>query len=170
MFTRLAALLICAAVLGGCVLESKTPIIATDAGEALLDGYGLSFVSYGLRDGEWRKDNETFQFVPKGHHYEVSSGGDTMDIAFAKLDGSWWVMQAQEPGKQATYVLVDARKAELFLYALACKPLKDAGKYDSYIAFKDDDCVVKDGADTTALFKAIAADPGPQTAKIVPKG
>lgn len=170
MLMRFVTLLMCATLLGGCVLESKTPIISTDAGEALLDRYGLKFVSYGLKGGGWKKDNETFEFVPKGHHYEVSSGGDTLDIAFAKLDGSWWILQAQELGKQATYSLVDAQKAELFLYPLACKPLRDAGTFDAFIAFKDDDCLIRDGADTTAMFKAFAADPGPQTVKMVPKG
>lgn len=170
MLGRIIVISLFVLALGGCVLQSKTPFIAADAGEALLDSYGLKFVSYGLSKGNWKRDNETFIFVPEGRHYRITAGKDSLDIAFKKLEGNWWILQAEEAGKQPVYSLVDAQKAELFLYPMACKPLKDAGTYDAWIEFKGDDCIIKDGVDTAALFKAFAADPGPQTSKIVPKG
>ena len=170
MLRRIIVTSLLALVLTGCVLQSKTPLIAANAGEALLDSYGLTFVSYGLSNGKWKKDNDVLTFTPDGQHYKITGGKDTLDVAFKKLDGNWWLLQAEETGKQPVYSLVDAQKDELFLYPMACKSLKDAGAYEAWVEFKGDDCTIKEGADTAALFKAFAADPGPQTTRIVPKG
>jgi hypothetical protein len=64
-------------------------------------------------------------------------------------------------------VLVKAEPKELLVYSLECKVLKESGKFESNIEFKDSDCSVKEGVDKTALFKALIGNASQPSSKLV---
>lgn len=166
MPTRLFAVLVICLTLSGCILQSREPIFSSTDGEPLLDGYGTRFASYSLKNESWEKEKDTVGFTAKGKHYEFRDEKSVMEITFAKVSGSWWVMQAEEAGNPVYYSLVEAEPEALYVYPVDCKALREAGKLGSFVEFRDDDCFVKDGVDTAAMFAALAADPGPPTMKL----
>ena len=168
MLTRfLAAVFLCLA-LTGCILQSKEPLFTDSQGELMLAAYGSRFASYSLDNGIWKKDEETISFTPAGKHYSASDGKTDFTVTFAAIGGSWWAMQGQEKGKPANYYLADAQNGEIFFHPLACKQLQDSAKFGDFIYFKDDDCFVKNGVDTAAMFKSLAAERRQPGMKLVP--
>ena len=77
-------------------------------------------------------------------------------------------MQSQEPGKPAAYSLADIRDAEVMIHPIACKPLRESGRFAAAIDFEDDDCFIRDGADSAAMFRTLAAEAGKPTLRLVP--
>ena len=166
-FRPFAALLLFLA-LTGCVLQSAVPVFSASDGEPLLKDYGLHFASYSLDKGVWVKEADTIDFTARARHYEATTGDSAMDVTFANIGGSWWAMQAVEKDKGAVYALIEVKGGELFVHPVACKPLLQSAKFGDFIAFKNDDCFVKDGIDAMAMFRALAADPGISDMKLVP--
>jgi hypothetical protein len=168
MLLRVIAVLGMCLALAGCILQSKEPLFAETEGELLLAGYGSRFAAWSREDGAWRDDEETVTFVPAGRHYAASEGKDRFDVIFVRLAPALFAMQAAEPGEPTSYLIAEARPGELLVHALECKALRQSGKFDAFIAFAGNDCLVRDGIDARAMFVAIAAQLGEATAKLVP--
>ncbi len=168
MLTRFLAAAFLAFALTGCILESKEPLFSDEQGELILAPYGNRFATYSLDSGVWKKDEGAINVTPENKHYVMAEGKVAVAITFTAVADSWWVMQAHEAGKPASYSLVDARKGELLLYPLNCKPLRESGKFNGFMAFEGEDCVVRDGVDTAAMFTLLAGEPGPSRMKLVP--
>jgi len=166
-FRFLAAVFLCFA-LSGCILQSKEPLFSDAEGELLLAPYGGRFATYSLEGDNWERDEGTIGLIPTAKHYVITEGKTAVSITFAALSGSWFVMQAEETGKPASYTLVDAQKGELLLHPLNCEPLRKSGKHGDAITFDGEDCTIKPGADTAAMFKSLAAEMGPARMKLVP--
>lgn len=168
MTTRFLAAIIVCLTLTGCILQSKTPLFTDEQGELILATYGRHFATYSLDGGSWKKDEGMIGLTPASKHYVMAEGKTTVAITFAAIADSWWVMQVQEAGKPVSYSLVDAQKGEIFLHPLNCGLLRKSGKFDGFITFEGEDCSVKDGADATAMFKSLAAEPRQPDMKLVP--
>jgi hypothetical protein len=153
--------------LSGCILETKKPLFAdSDAKPLLADYPNLSY--YERNNGIWAKTKEPVVFRPQASHYLMKPEPDDPEIqvSFVTIEGLWWVLQAVEAA-ETSYVLVKAEPKELLVYPLECKVLKESGKFEHDIEFKDSDCSVKEGADKTALFKALIGNASEPSSKLV---
>ena len=154
--------------LSGCVLESKKPLFADTDAKLLLTNYpNLSY--YERNDDAWEKVNEPVIFTPQAVHYVIKPepSDPELQISFVPIDDPWWVLQANEPGKAASYVLIKAEPKELLVYPLDCKTLQESGRLGNEIEFKDSSCFIKEGTDTIALFKAVIGSASEPSSKMV---
>ncbi len=46
--------------------------------------------------------------------------------------------------------------------------MREPGGFEHFVVFKDDDCTVKQGADTVAMLASLAVDPGIADMKLMP--
>ena len=151
--------------LAGCNLETKKPLFAEAESKLLLADYP-NLAAY-ERDGDgWKKSDEQFSFAPDASHYIVRSGKSGMIISFVPIEGAWWVLQAADAAS-TSYVLIKAELKELLVYSLECKILKESRKFERDIEFRESSCFVKDGADKTALFKALIGNASEPSTKLV---
>lgn len=151
--------------LTGCILESKKPLFAEADAKLLLAGYP-NLAAYERDDGGWKKNADPLNFKPEASHYLVKSGTSEMSISFVPIEGPWWVLQATEAAA-TSYVLIKAEPKELLVYSLECKKLKESGKFESDIEFRESDCSVKEGVDKTVLFKALIGNASEPSSKLV---
>jgi hypothetical protein len=75
-----------------------------------------------------------------------------------------WVLW---PETATTFVLVKAEPKELLVYSIECKILKESGKFESDIEFKESNCSVREGTDKMALFKALIGNASEPSSKLV---
>ena len=150
--------------LTGCNLESKKPLFVEEEAKLLLADYP-NLAAYERDEGGWKKNADPLNFTPEASHYLVKSGTSEMLISFVPIEGPWWVLQAAETAT-TSYVLIKAESKELLVYSLECKILKESGKFGNDIEFKDSDCFVKEGADKTALFKALIGNASEPSSKL----
>jgi hypothetical protein len=152
--------------LAGCNLETSKPLFADADAKLLLADYP-NLAPYERDAGGWKKSTDTLNIEPEASHYRFISGNSEMVISFVPLQGAWWIMQAAETVGPSTYVLVKARPKDLLIYSLECKKLQEAGTFGNEIEFKDSSCFIKDGADKTALFKALMGSASEPSTKLV---
>ena len=152
--------------LSGCILETKKPLFVEADAKLLLADYP-NLAAYERDDGGWKKNADPLSFTPEASHYLVKSGTSEMSISFVPIEGPWWVLQAAETAATSSYVLVKAEPKELLVYSLECKSLKESGKFENDIEFKDSSCFIKEGADKMALFKALIGNASEPSTKLV---
>jgi len=152
--------------LSGCILETKKPLFADSDAKLLLANYPNP-AAYERDENTWKKSDDFFSFTPEASHYLLKSDDSNMWISFVPIEGPWWILQAAEATGPTSYVLVKAETKELLVYPLECKTLKESGKFENDIEFKDSDCSVKDGADKTALFKTLIGNASEPSSKLV---
>jgi hypothetical protein len=152
--------------LTGCNLESKKSLFAEADAKLLLTDYP-NLAAYERDEGGWKKNADPLNFTPEASHYLVNSGTSEMLISFVPIADPWWVLQAAEPAGPTSYVLIKAEPKELLVYSLECKRLKESGKFENEIEFKESDCSVKEGTDKTALFKALIGNASELSSKLV---
>ena len=162
---RMILLSLLAFGLTGCNLETKKPLFADADAKLLLADYP-NLATYERDDGGWKKSDDFLSFTPEASHYLVKSGTSEMAISFVPIEGPWWVLQAAETAT-TSYVLIKAEPKELLVYSLECKILKESGKFENDIEFKESDCSVKEGTDKTALFKALIGNAREPSSKLV---
>jgi hypothetical protein len=155
-----------ALALSGCILQSKSPLFTDTESKLLLANYG-NLTTYEKSGNAWTKSTDQISFSPQVKHYIAKADKSELEISFVPIDGNWWALQAVEAAKPAIYVLVDAEAKELLFYPIACKDLKDSGKFAGDVEFVDSDCFVKPGADYKALFKSLTAAPGEASTKLM---
>ena len=154
-----------ALALSGCILQAKSPLFTDAQAQLLLAGYG-KLTTYEKSGDAWNKSTDQISFVADAKHYIATADKSELEISFVPIDGNWWALQAIEAAKPAIYVLVDAEPKELLFYPIACKDLKESGKFAADVEFVDSDCLVKPGADYKALFKSLTAAPGEASTKL----
>ena len=165
MWFRAILLSLLAFGLTGCNLETKKPLFAEADAKLLLADYP-NLAAYERDEGGWKKNADPLNFTPEASHYLVKSGTSEMSISFVPIEGPWWVLQASE-ATATSYVLIKAEPKELLVYSLECKILKESGKFESDVEFKDSNCFVKEGADKMALFKALIGNASEPSTKLV---
>lgn len=154
--------------LSGCILESKKPLFADVDAKLLLANYpNLRY--YERDDDAWMKLNEPVILTPQAVHYVIKPepGDPEIQISFVPIDDPWWVLQANEPGNTASYVLVKAGPKELLVYPLDCKTLQESGKFGNEIEFVNSSCPIKEGTDAMALFRALIGNAREPSSKLV---
>jgi hypothetical protein len=151
--------------LTGCNLETKKPLFAEADAKLLLADYP-NLAAYERDDGGWKRNADPLNFTPEASHYLVKSGTSEMSISFVPIEGPWLILQAGEAAA-TSYVLIKAEPNELLVYSLECKILKESGKFENDIEFTDSNCSVKEGADKTALFKALIGNASEPSSKLV---
>lgn len=156
-----------AAMLGGCVLESDTPLIPEEQAELLLGSQPVQFAMYEMRDGNWHKEEGSFTFTPEGNHYRATDGKSETMFSFKTTVNKRWAVQGSEGGKSVSYVIAEQVGTEIFLLPLDCKSLHEAKTFEALVDFVGDDCTVKPGADAGAVFAAAAQLPFPHEMKMV---
>jgi hypothetical protein len=154
--------------LGGCVLQSKTPLISKSLAKPLLKTYGLKFANFNFADGRWQKEDKGIQFAIKNDHYVAVDGSSKVDVVFAPLDGVWWLAQYQETNDPLAYGLIEAKKDALYLHPLACKEIQKLPVQSPSISFVKDDCFAQAGMNF-AEFKKLIPAAGPPMLKLVPE-
>jgi hypothetical protein len=163
---RMILLSLLAFGLTGCNLETKKPLFADADAKLLLADYP-NLATYERDDGGWKKSDDFLSFTPEASHYLVKSGKSDMQVFFVPVEGPWWILQGTESAGPTSYVLIKAEPKELLVYSLECKILKESGKFEQDIEFKESDCSVKEGADKMALFKALTGNAREPSSKLV---
>jgi hypothetical protein len=156
---RLAVLAAAALLLGGCVLQSREPLYADNQLELALGKVGGTTETASLRDGTWVIDNERAVIAVEGRHYVVRGKTD-VTLHFAKLKGSWFVVQGRENNGPAAYLLAEVKDRVAEVRPLLCKTLAKNHAVEDSIAFIGEDCSVKTGVDAKKLFTSLAKKPG----------
>jgi hypothetical protein len=154
--------------LSGCILESKKPLFADADAKLLLTNYpNLSY--YERNDDAWEKVNEPIILTPQAVHYVIrpEPSDPEIHISFVSIDDPWWALQANEPGKAASYVLIKAEPKELLVHPLDCKTLQESGKFGNEIEFVGSSCSIKERTDAMALFKSLIGIAGEPSTKLV---
>ena len=164
MISRFILLSICL-VLGGCILQSPTPIFAEEDGKLILQPFGNQFVSFNLENGKWIKQSDIVKFTAVGNHYLIHDKADDIQVLFAALNSKWWVMQTNETGKPPTYLLARFEGKALVLNILSCKVLKINKAVADAINFKGEDCMANAHM-TKAKFEELTNSPEPAVLKI----
>ena len=164
MISRFILLSICL-VLGGCILQSPTPIFAEKDGKLVLQKFGNKFVSFNLENGKWIKQSEIVKFTAVGNHYVIHDKANDIQVLFAALNSNWWVMQTNEASKPPTYLLARFEGKALVLSILSCKVLKTNKAVADAIDFKGEDCTAN-AKMTKDKFAELAKSPEPVLLKI----
>jgi hypothetical protein len=154
--------------LGGCVLQSKVPLVSESQAKPLLKPYGLKFANYNFSGGRWQKETDGVQFVIEKNHYAVANDTSKVVVVFAPLDGSWWVAQYQEKNSPPAYGLIEAEKDALYLHPLACKEIQKLAVPSLSISFVKEDCFALANMKFVEFKKLIPAA-GPRMLKLVPE-
>jgi hypothetical protein len=143
MISKLAVLTLAAAVLSGCVLQSRAPIYGDrQASLALGSKDGVAKMSE-WENGKWVDSGHgPVEIAVVGKHYVAKSKTDVA-LHFVKLKGNWFVVQGVESGS-----------------VLACKDLKANAATERWIDYQGDDCFVKRGTKAKELFTALLENPG----------
>ena len=152
-------------MLGGCILQSPKPIFAENEGKPVLKQFGSSFVAFNRESGEWKKQDDVVKFTTVGNHYVVQDKSGDINVLFAQLSDQWWVMQTNETGKPATYLLAKFEGKALVLNILSCKVLKTNVSMKDAISFKGDDCTANEQM-TKDKFIELTKSPEPAVLKI----
>jgi len=155
MIRTIAALVLTAVVLCGCVLQSRKPIYSDSQSALALGAQGGTGVISSWRDGKWQDERETAEITTAGNHYEATTGSSTMTMSFVPLDGRWHVLQAVETGKPPVYMLAQVEANTTEVYTLACTDLKKNADLSAWIDYEGDDCFIKTDAPAKALFTAL---------------
>ncbi len=163
MIRKFAVLALAAAVLCGCVLQSRAPIYGdTDAALVLGPTGGIVKMS-DWKNGRWvETDDERVEIGAVGKHYVVKSKTD-VELHFVKLKGNWFVVQGVETGSAAVYMLAEVKDRGAEGRVLACKDLKANAAVARWITHEGDDCFVKPGTMAKELFTALLDNPGAPT-------
>lgn len=153
--------------LAGCNLETTEPLFADAEAKLLLTGYP-NLTPYERDGGGWKKADEPLVFTLQASHYVWKPSPDEAEVQlfFVPIEGQWWVLQGIV-GTVTSYVLVKAEPTELLVFHLACTMLKESAKFGTEIEFKDSSCFIKEGADKTALFKALIGSASEPSTKLV---
>lgn len=152
-------------MLCGCILQSPAPIFAEKDGKLILQPLGNQFATFNKEGGKWIKQTDTVKFNAEGNHYLIHDKAGDIRVLFAKLNENWWVLQADETGKQSTYLLARFESKSLVLNLLSCKVLKTNKALTSAITFKGDDCMANQQM-TKDKFVELTKSPEPALLKI----
>ena len=152
-------------LLCGCILQSPKPLFTESEGKPVLKQFGSSFIAFNRESGEWKKQDDVVKFTTVGNHYVVQDKSGNINVLFAQLSDQWWVMQTNETGKPATYLLAKFEGKALVLNILSCKVLKTNRSMKDAISFKGDDCTANERM-TKNKFVELAKSPEPALLKI----
>jgi hypothetical protein len=152
-------------LLCGCILQSPKPLFSENEGKPVLKQFGNSFVAFNRESGEWRKQDDVVKFTTVGNHYVVKDKSGNINVLFAQLSDQWFLMQTNETGKPATYLLAKFEGKALVLNILSCKVLKTNVSMRDAISFKGDDCTAN-AQMTKDKFVELTKSPEPALLKI----
>ena len=152
-------------MLCGCVLQSTAPIFAENDGKLILQPFGNQFATFNKEGGKWKKQTDIGKFDAEGNHYLIHDKAGDIHLLFVALNGPWWVVQAQEPGKPSEYLLARFEGKSLLLNPLSCKVLKTNKSMKNAITFKGDDCTANAHM-TKDKFVELTKSPEPATLKV----
>ena len=152
-------------MLCGCVLQSTSPIFAENDGKLILQPFGNQFATFNKEGDKWKKQTDIGKFDAEGNHYLIHDKAGDINVLFVALNGPWWVVQAQEPGKPFEYLLARFEGKSLVLNPLSCKVLKTNKSMKDAITFKGDDCTANERM-TKDKFVELTKLPEPATLKI----
>ncbi len=153
--------IVLAFVLAGCVLQSATPNFKESDGVALPAAFVTTFVTENFSNGAWKAEEGSVRFTASGQHYVATNEkAETIDVLFAALGKTAWVMQAAEKDKPSAYVLVEAKDDALLLRPLFCDDLKKQEPVAKLVRFEGSDCFLK-GKASLEVFKMLAAIAAP---------
>ena len=166
MLNRCLALVLAAVILGGCVLQSRTPLYSdAEAMLALGETGGMVRMS-SWKDGKWEPDAELAAIAVTGKHYEATAKSSTIALTFVPLSGSWFVLQAVEADKPAVYMLAEAKGGAANVRPLSCRDLRKDDRLHAWIDHDGDDCFIKPGAPAQELFTNLLRSPGEPTSRL----
>ncbi len=168
MARSLAAILLLAGLLSGCVLQSRAPLFS-DSDSRLVFGEGqFKALMFGLKDGKWVREDDRVSLASAGTHYVASDGkkDDEIALAFVPLSGKWHVVQASDVRNPAVYMFAEVNKGSADIYPLSCSALKSDAALAKWIEFTGDDCFINADAPPAELFTALLARRGEATSRI----
>lgn len=168
MARSLAAILLLAGLLSGCVLQSRAPLFG-DRDSRLVFGEGqFQALMFGPRDGKWVPEDDRASLASKGTHYVASDGkkDEEIALAFVPLSGKWHVVQASDARNPAVYMFAEVNTGSADIYPLSCSALKSDSSLAKWIEFTGDDCFVNADAPRKTLFTALLARRGEATSRM----
>jgi hypothetical protein len=166
MIRQILALVCAAALLCGCVLQSRVALYGdADAKLVLGESDGTARTS-SRKDGKWLVDDEGVNIKVVGRHYTASAKNSVVNLHFVPLDGSWFTLQATEAGKPAVYMLAEVKSRIADIRPISCSELKNQARLANWIAHEGDDCFIMPGAPATEIFATLLTMPGETTTRI----
>lgn len=163
MIRQILAFAAFAALLCGCVLQSRVPFYSDADGQLILGETGGPAQMSNWRDGKWVADKDQLRISVTGKHYQA----ENIAMTFVALSGDWLVLQAVEEGKPAAYLLAQAKDRAVEVWPLACTDLKKNDTFSASISYEGDDCFINPGAPAKELFAALLTNPGQPTSRLV---
>lgn len=171
MFLRRTLLLVLCLLMGGCMLQSKTPNFKESDGVALPEALVTKYVMENFADGTWTAENGTVSFSASGKHYVVtaehSEKSDKIDVLFVALGTGTWVMQTAAKDSPSAYVLAEAKDDILLLRPLFCDELQKRDDVKTFVRFDKGDCFLDEKAGLDK-FKLLAANAGEAKIRLRP--
>jgi hypothetical protein len=167
---RFVPLVLCL-LMGGCVLQSKTPNFKESDGVALPEALVTKYVMENFADGAWSPENGTVSFSTSGKHYvvtaEYSEKSDKIDVLFVALGTGTWVMQTAAKDSPFAYVIAEAKGDILLMRPLSCDELQKRDDVKTFVRFDKSDCFLDEKAGLDK-FKILAANPGEAKIRLRP--
>ena len=167
---RFLPLVLCL-LMGGCVLQSKTPNFKEAEGAALPEALITKYVMENFADGAWSAEDGTISFSASGKHYvalsENSDKTDKIDVLFVALGTDTWVMQTATKDSPSGYVLAEAKGEMLLMRPLFCDDLQTREDVKTFVRFDKSDCFLK-GKTGLDVFKMFAATAGEAKIRLRP--
>ena len=160
MFKQILVFATLAALLCGCVLQSRSPLYGDNEAQLALGAAGGPVLVSNWRDGKWEADAERVEITVTGNHYEAMAKPAAIALHFVPLGGLWFVLQAVEAGKPAVYMLAEVKDKSAEVYSLPCSDLKKDAGIANWISYEGDDCFIEPGAPASTLFAALLKTPG----------
>jgi len=166
MMRYIAIIAALAVMLGGCMLQSRTPLYSDADAELALGAEGGAAAVSNWRDGRWEAESDDVSLGVSGRHYMAKAQSGAVALHFVPMGGSWYVLQASEPGKPAVYLLAEVTGRSAVTHPLPCSDLKKDPSLTAWISHEGDDCFVVAGIPPHQLFAALLKHPAPASSRL----
>lgn len=166
MMRYIAVVVALAVLLGGCMLQSRTPLYSDADAELPLGAAGGAAAVSNWRDGKWQPEGDAVALTVSGRHYIARSQSSAVTLHFVPMGGSWFVLQASESGKPAVYLLAEVTGRSAVTHPLSCSDLKEDQSLKAWIRHEGDDCFVVEGIPARELFATLLKHPAPASSRL----
>lgn len=163
MIRNLAALLLAALALCGCVLESRLPLFAETQGVLVAGLTPPPMAAWNLKDGNWMRSgpsNPPLQLVAEAHHYvaiDPENPGERMSMLFVPIDEGRYALQFSTNNEPNTaYAIAEIEGHDILVKPMFCTELQKTPEFEADVGFGRDTCLIKSTSNATGLMARFA--------------
>lgn len=144
MILRVLALALVSVLLAGCILQSKTPLIAEAEGQLALGASPVTLAGFTLKAGTWNREDGQMVLVPEGNHYRLTDSslatGTTGTVTFLPLANQRWLLQLSEEQKDSNYLLADIEHSDIYPSPIFCSDVFKQAAFAPLVEGEGMDC------------------------------